>query len=61
MNSGRTVFAQLFDFLPKHEFNQCIRRYCGHRRLRKFSCLDQFLCILPQSNLENRFVRVSLT
>ena len=45
MNSGRTVFAQLFDFLPKHEFNQCIRRYRGHRRLRKFSCLDQFLCM----------------
>jgi len=43
MNSGRTVFAQLFDFLPKHEFNQCIRRYRGQRRLRKFSCLDQFL------------------
>ena len=45
MNSGRTVFAQLFDFLPKHEFNKCIRRYRGHRRLRKFSCLDQFLCM----------------
>lgn len=45
MNSGRTIFAQLFDFLPKHEFNQCIHRYRGHRRLRKFSCLDQFLCM----------------
>src|SRR5580692_9405092 len=45
MNSGRTVFAQLFDFLPKHEFNKCIHRYQGHRRLRKFSCLDQFLCM----------------
>ncbi len=45
MNSGRTVFAQLFDFLPKHEFNKCIHRYRGHRRLRKFSCLDQFLCM----------------
>ena len=45
MNSGRTVFAQLLDFLPKHEFNKCIRRYRGDRRLRKFSCLDQFLCM----------------
>jgi transposase len=45
MNAGRTVFAQLFDFLPKHEFNKCIQRYRGHRRLRKFSCLDQFLCM----------------
>ena len=45
MNTGRTVLAQLFDFLPKHEFNTCIRRYPGQRRLRKFSCLDQFLCM----------------
>jgi hypothetical protein len=45
MNSGRTVFAQLFDFLPKHEFNKCIQRYRGHRRLRKFSCLDQLLAM----------------
>jgi IS4 transposase len=45
MNSGRTVFAQLFDFLPKHEFNKCVQRYRGHRRLRKFSCLDQLLAM----------------
>src|ERR1700674_4567454 len=45
MNSGRTVFAQLFDFLPKHEFNKGIHRYRGHRRLRDFSCLDQLLCM----------------
>ena len=45
MTSARTVFAQLLDFLPKHEFNKCIERYQGHRRLRSFSCLDQFLCM----------------
>jgi hypothetical protein len=45
MNSGRLVFAQLLDYLPKHEFFKCIRRYGGHRRLRTFSCLDQFLCM----------------
>jgi hypothetical protein len=45
MNSGRSVFAQLLDFVPKHEFNKCVQRYHGHRRLRKFSCFDQFLCM----------------
>ena len=45
MNSGRNVFAQLFDFLPRLEFNKCVQRYHGHRRLRKFSCLDQLLCM----------------
>jgi hypothetical protein len=45
MHSGRIVFSQLMDFLPKHEFNKCVRRYRGHYRLRTFSCFDQFLCM----------------
>jgi hypothetical protein len=45
MNSGRTIFAQLLDFLPKHQFNQCVRRYRGQHRLRRFSCFDQFLAM----------------
>ena len=45
MPSERTVFSQLLDFLPRHEFNQCVRRYQGNYRIRDFSCLDQFLCL----------------
>jgi hypothetical protein len=45
MYSGRIVFSQLMDFLPKHEFDKCVRRYQGHQRIRKFSCYDQFLCM----------------
>lgn len=45
MFAGRLVFSQLMDFLPKHEFNKCVRRYQGSYRVRKFSCLDQFLCM----------------
>ena len=41
----RTVFSQLLDFLPRHEFNKCVRRYQGNYRIRDFSCLDQFLCL----------------
>jgi hypothetical protein len=26
MNEGRTVFAQLLDFLPKYEFDKCVAR-----------------------------------
>ena len=33
------------DFLPKHEFDKCVRRYQGNYRMRKFSCLDQFRCM----------------
>lgn len=45
MHAGQLVFAQLMNFLPRHEFNTCVRRYRGDRRPRGFSCRDQFLCL----------------
>ena len=42
---GRTVFAQLIDHLPPHEFHKCVARYDGNYKFRGFSCLDQFLCL----------------
>jgi hypothetical protein len=45
MHLGQLVFAQLMDFLPRHDFNACVRRYGGDRRLRGFTCRDQFLCL----------------
>lgn len=45
MHLGQVVFAQLMDFLPRHEFNSCVRRYRGNRRPRGFTCRDQFLCL----------------
>jgi hypothetical protein len=45
MNWGKTVFAQLMDFLPTHEFRHCVARYRGNYRVRSFSCWDQFLCM----------------
>lgn len=45
MFAGRTVFAQLIDHLPPHEFYKCVERYRGNYRFRGFSCLDQFLCL----------------
>jgi len=45
MYQGKTVFSQLIDFLPMHRFRQCVSRYQGNKGIRKFSCLDQFLCM----------------
>jgi hypothetical protein len=45
MNSGKTIFAQLIQHLPRYEFNQCILRYHGNHKVRSFSCMDQFLCM----------------
>ena len=45
MNQGRTVFSQVMDVLPTHEFRLCVRRYQGNRHMWTFSCMDQFLCM----------------
>jgi hypothetical protein len=45
MNSGQSLFAQVIDHLPGHEFRKCVHRYSGNHRVRTFSCWDQFLCM----------------
>jgi len=45
MHQGRFIFSQLLDYFPRHEFNKCVRHYGGDRRLRTFSCFDQFLAM----------------
>ena len=45
MNSGRTVFVQLVEFLPVREFRKCVDRYRGEYKVQRFTCLDQFLCM----------------
>src|SRR6266704_979236 len=45
MNVGQSIFSQLMDFLPAHEFRQSVARYQGNYKLRSFSCWDQFLCM----------------
>jgi len=46
MNSGQTLFAQLVEHVPAHEFRKCVHKYQGNRRVRTFSCWDQFLCMM---------------
>jgi len=43
MNSGRTIFSQIMDYLPAYEFRQCVERYSGNYKIKSFSCWDQFL------------------
>ena len=45
MNFGQTVFRQLLQYLPRHDFNVCVLRYRGEYRTRSFSTFDQFLCL----------------
>ena len=43
MGNKRTVFAQILDFIPKHQFRTCVNRYGGNYRVKSFSCFDQYL------------------
>ena len=45
MNTGRTVFSQLMGFLPHKQFQKCVTRYRGDRKVTGFTCMDQFLCM----------------
>lgn len=45
MHQGRTVFAQVMDFIPDYEFRKAVARYCGEYKVKNFTCRDQFLCM----------------
>jgi hypothetical protein len=45
MNQGKLVFAQVMEHLPLTTFRRCVARYQGERKVKTFSCLDQFLCM----------------
>ena len=42
MNAGKTLFAQLMDFLPWTTFTRLVSRYGGDRYVKSFSCAEQF-------------------
>ena len=42
MNLGKTLFAQVMDFLPWKTFHRLVDRYGADHRVRTLSCADQF-------------------
>jgi len=45
MYTGRLIFSQVMDFMPIHTFRRCVQRYRGNRKIKHFTCLDQYLCM----------------
>jgi Domain of unknown function (DUF4372)/Transposase DDE domain len=45
MYAGKLVFAQVMEFAPWHTFRRLVAKYGGDFNVRRFSCLDQFLCL----------------
>ena len=46
MYQGRFVFAQLMDHVPLKAFRRSVKRYDGDRYVKRFSCVDQLLCMV---------------
>jgi hypothetical protein len=42
MNTGKTLFAQLMDFLPWSRFDRIVARYDGNRAVRTLPCATQY-------------------
>jgi hypothetical protein len=45
MHAGKLVFAQLTEFLPLTTFRRCVAGYDGEHKIKRFTCLEQFLCL----------------
>ena len=46
MNSGRYIFSQVTDYIPRYDFDKCVRRYNGNYRTRGFNCYNQLLYLM---------------
>ncbi len=55
MHQGKYIFAQIVEFLPRHEFDKLIECYKGNKKVRRLSCRDQFLSLMfgQLTNLES--------
>ena len=45
MYTGKLIFSQVMEFLPLQIFRRCVTKYRGNFKIRKFTCLDQLLCM----------------
>ena len=43
MNAGKTVLAQIMDFVSRYEFNKCVDKYNGNYKVKTFSCWEQLI------------------
>ncbi len=46
MNDGKLIFAQLMEYVPMTSFRRCVEKYRGHHKVKTFSCIDQFYCMV---------------
>ena len=42
MNVGKTLFAQIMDFMPWTSFSRIVERHAGNAGVRRMNCAEQF-------------------
>jgi hypothetical protein len=57
MNTGKTLFAQLMDFLPWSTFSRIVSRYDGDRAVRTLSRAAQFRDGICSADLSGKLAR----
>lgn len=45
MYAGKLIFAQVLEHLPQQTLQRCIERYSGNKRIKSFTCQDQYRCM----------------
>ena len=45
MNKGKTLLAQVLEFIPKYEFDKLVDKYKGNYKAQEFSCWEQYICM----------------
>lgn len=45
MYTGRIIFSQLMDVIPKYQFRKIVTHHKGDYRVRSFTCWNQLLCL----------------
>lgn len=46
MNTGKYVFSQLIEILPRRAFDRLVDKYNGNKYVKHFTCWNQLLCML---------------
>lgn len=46
MNQDRYIFSQIMDFISQYEFDKCVEKYKGNRKIYRLTCRDQFLSLV---------------
>lgn len=46
VHQGKYVFAQITEFISQYEFDQCVKRYHGNRKVRNLTCRDQLQAVM---------------